>query len=65
VLFDARRQRRHPLLMPRLGEAVEPSHGLALEPWWRPVDRGGRVDVRPAEPGELPGTAKSMPWPVD
>lgn len=26
------------LLLPRLGEAVEPAHGLAPTPWWRAVD---------------------------
>ena len=49
--FDAR------LLMPRLGEAVEPAHADGVTPWWR------GVDTQPAMPAmTLP---KSMPWPSD
>jgi L-ascorbate metabolism protein UlaG (beta-lactamase superfamily) len=52
------------LVMPRLGEAVEPSRVDSATPWWR------EVDARPApksaatepEPMTLP---KAMPWPVD
>jgi L-ascorbate metabolism protein UlaG (beta-lactamase superfamily) len=47
-----------PLVMPRLGEAVEPAHAEIVTPWWRPV--GGAP--QPAQPLTLP---KSMPWPVD
>jgi L-ascorbate metabolism protein UlaG (beta-lactamase superfamily) len=51
------------LLMPRLGEAVEPAHEHTLLPWWRGVDvlKGTR---RPAEPTPMT-LPKSMPWPVD
>ena len=51
------------LLMPRLGEAVEPAHGGAVTPWWRGVDlpkqRAAPVE---APPETLP---KAMPWPID
>ncbi len=52
------------LLMPRLGEAVEPAHEHALVPWWRGVDRGRRgAGGRSNRCAScLP---KSMPWPVD
>jgi L-ascorbate metabolism protein UlaG (beta-lactamase superfamily) len=52
------------LVMPRLGEPVEPAHEHRLAPWWREVDRtavavgtvAGDSDFR------LP---KSMTWPLD
>ena len=51
------------LLMPRLGEAVEPAHEHKLVPWWRGVDRPLRGKIRPEPVAQtLP---KSMPWPVD
>ncbi|HEY8069326.1 MAG TPA: MBL fold metallo-hydrolase [Burkholderiales bacterium] len=49
------------LLMPRLGEPVEPAHAEDVTPWWR------AVDGREPEP-RTPGTAtlpKAMPWPID
>ena len=51
------------LVMPRLGEAIEPSHIEKVEPWWRSVDQVS-VPVEPAaaEETELP---KAMSWPVD
>lgn len=54
------------LLMPRLGEPVEPAHGEAVQPWWREADRpahAARAAREPAPaPAELP---KGMPWPLD
>jgi L-ascorbate metabolism protein UlaG (beta-lactamase superfamily) len=56
-------QRGVQLVMPRLGEAVEPSRSEAVLPWWREVDAGRPRKTAPApEPMTLP---KSMPWPVD
>ncbi len=51
-----------PLLMPRLGEPVEPSHGPLSAPWWRVV-RGGH----PVEPPATPAAAlpDAMPFPFD
>jgi len=51
------------LLMPRLGEPVEPAHGHALVTWWRVVDSA----ESPQHPTELPGIRipKAMPWPFD
>jgi L-ascorbate metabolism protein UlaG (beta-lactamase superfamily) len=52
------------LLMPRLGEAVEPTREHALTPWWRGVDvpaRGKGAE----EPPPVMTLPKSMPWPVD
>ena len=50
------------LLMPRLGEAVEPSHAQDVTPWWRGVDAGKPAPAPASEPETLP---KAMPWPVD
>ena len=53
------------LVMPRLGQPVEPAHADRVEPWWRGVDQAAlplpRTD-EPAEPARLP---KAMPWPID
>jgi L-ascorbate metabolism protein UlaG (beta-lactamase superfamily) len=51
------------LLLPRLGESIEPAHEHPPAPWWRVVDLGPRRPaVRPASALRLP---KSMPWPFD
>jgi L-ascorbate metabolism protein UlaG (beta-lactamase superfamily) len=65
VLFEHAPKQTSPLLMPRLGEAVEPSRELALTPWWRAVDAPGAAAAAAAAtvvPATLP---KSMPWPID
>lgn len=52
-----------PLLMPRLGEPLEPAHGHQLTPWWREVDRS-----EPAKQAQEPPTTalpNAMPWPFD
>ena len=51
------------LLMPRLGEPVEPAHAHELTPWWRAVDL--REPRR--QPSEMPVMTlpKAMPWPFD
>jgi L-ascorbate metabolism protein UlaG (beta-lactamase superfamily) len=52
------------LLLPRLGEAVEPAHFEAPTPWWRAVDA---IELPAEPPVEAPAMTlpKSMPWPVD
>ena len=52
------------LLMPRLGEAVEPAHEHPLTPWWRAVDAPAGAKPAP-EPPPAMTLPKSMPWPVD
>ena len=51
------------LVMPRLGEAIEPAHAQGVEPWWRPVDAFA------PEPEPLAAPAISLPtsmsWPMD
>jgi hypothetical protein len=48
------------LLLPRLGQAIEPSHDLPVQAWWRGIDTQAAPPATPTE--ELP---KEMPWPID
>jgi L-ascorbate metabolism protein UlaG (beta-lactamase superfamily) len=51
------------LVMPHLGEPVEPDHAEEVTPWWRGVDtraRQPRLDI--PLPDRLP---KAVPWPID
>jgi hypothetical protein len=51
------------LVMPRLGEPVEPAHAEDAEPWWRVVDTPAPTPQRATTGATtLP---KSMPWPID
>jgi L-ascorbate metabolism protein UlaG (beta-lactamase superfamily) len=49
------------LVMPRLGEPMEPAHAEKVEPWWRAVD-GSEPEPRTPATTALP---KAMPWPID
>lgn len=51
------------LLMPRLGEPVEPAHAAEASPWWRIVD-GAAASGRRMHLPEL-ALPKAMPWPMD
>jgi L-ascorbate metabolism protein UlaG (beta-lactamase superfamily) len=51
------------LVMPRLGEPVEPAHAEGVEPWWRVADLGVR-ETNPATPA-APTLPKAMSWPID
>ena len=52
-----------PLLLPRLGEAVEPAHRAPAQPWWRVPG----ADAAPTAPPsvEAPALQRDMPWPLD
>jgi L-ascorbate metabolism protein UlaG (beta-lactamase superfamily) len=51
------------LLMPRLGEPIEPSRVEVIAPWWRAVDT---IPHEPAPPIPARATApRVMPWPFD
>jgi L-ascorbate metabolism protein UlaG (beta-lactamase superfamily) len=51
------------LVMPRLGEPVEPAHVDGVTPWWRGVDTPRQSKARTEPPTmTLP---KSVPWPLD
>jgi L-ascorbate metabolism protein UlaG (beta-lactamase superfamily) len=51
------------LMMPRLGEPVEPAHVDRVTPWWRTVDMPRRNQVA-AEP-QATTLPEAMPWPLD
>ena len=69
VLYEHAARMGVPLLMPRLGEAVEPVHEVKLTPWWRVVDAGASADTPASIPAPPPETAdalpKGFPWPLD
>ena len=52
------------LLMPRLGEPVEPARVGSVTPWWRAVDTQP-VSVAAIEKPVVETLPKSMPWPID
>ena len=49
------------MMIPRLGEAIEPAAGARVEPWWRAV---ARMRATPARPEEV-GAATQASWPLD
>jgi len=49
------------LLMPLLGQPVEPAHAEIVAPWWREVEKGA---VKPDTAGEIT-MPLSVPWPLD
>ncbi len=68
VLFEQAPKVAVQLLMPRIGEPVEPAHDHVVTPWWRPVD-GRAYEPAPAATapvrharGDAPA---AMPWPID
>jgi L-ascorbate metabolism protein UlaG (beta-lactamase superfamily) len=63
VLLRLGPSRHARLLMPRLGDAVEPSHEHDLVPWWRPVDAPAAVG--PAAQSSAMTLPSTMPWPFD
>lgn len=65
VLLEAAPRTDAPILMPRLGEPVEPARGLPLEPWWRAADRPQGRRRRVAGPAAAAAVPKSLPWPID
>jgi len=62
ALLQAAAQTQVQLLMPRLGEPVEPARGLRLEPWWRSAEYPRRCRRRSLPSAAVP---KSLPWPID
>jgi L-ascorbate metabolism protein UlaG (beta-lactamase superfamily) len=51
------------LMMPRLGEPIEPAYAEEVAPWWRVVDATARVP-EPDTPASVT-LPKAMPWPLD
>jgi L-ascorbate metabolism protein UlaG (beta-lactamase superfamily) len=62
-LLELASQSDAPLLMPMLGQPVEPAHAELASPWWRRVDS---VPSGPAPDIETEiAIPKSMSWPLD
>ena len=72
LLAQAERQNT-PLLMPILGQAVEPAHAEKTRPWWRSVETQAAPAAAPPRAGTTSGPApepdaalpKGMSWPLD
>jgi L-ascorbate metabolism protein UlaG (beta-lactamase superfamily) len=66
VLYAQGSKSRARLVMPRLGEPIEPARASGtVEPWWRSVDRVpalGETITADSKEGALP---QSVPWPID
>jgi L-ascorbate metabolism protein UlaG (beta-lactamase superfamily) len=60
VLLAHAAQHGTPLLMPRLGEPIEPAQQRPLEPWWRQLAPARGAAAAPD--AKLPS---GMPWPAD
>jgi L-ascorbate metabolism protein UlaG (beta-lactamase superfamily) len=52
-----------PLLMPRLGEAVEPALAHRVDTWWRAV--GGDTGALPEASAASARLPQALPWPLD
>jgi L-ascorbate metabolism protein UlaG (beta-lactamase superfamily) len=64
VLFERAADTGVQLLMPRLGEPVEPAHGQSPQAWWRAVD-GIELPAAAPRTGEMPRLPRSVSWPLD
>jgi L-ascorbate metabolism protein UlaG (beta-lactamase superfamily) len=53
------------LLLPRLGEPVEPSHGPVVRPWWRGAGGAGEPSAVVPEPVASGRLLRELPWPLD
>jgi L-ascorbate metabolism protein UlaG (beta-lactamase superfamily) len=62
VLFERGPKQGVPLLMPQLGQPVEPAHVGSVSPWWRVARNADPSAPRETQPMPLP---KSMSWPID
>ena len=63
VLLEFGTKASVPLLMPRLGEPVEPAHAQRPQAWWRAAE--GTDGHRAPEISGAVRLPKAMPWPID
>jgi L-ascorbate metabolism protein UlaG (beta-lactamase superfamily) len=63
MLLDLGAKAGAQLIMPRLGEAVEPSHSETVLPWWREVETAAQKS-KPNKP-EATSLPAAMSWPID
>jgi L-ascorbate metabolism protein UlaG (beta-lactamase superfamily) len=64
TLFAHVEQRGVQLVMPRLGEPVEPAHIERVQPWWRDVETAHAPGPAVSEADAL-SVAKTAAWPLD
>jgi L-ascorbate metabolism protein UlaG (beta-lactamase superfamily) len=70
TLFELAPRRNLRLLMPRLGEPIEPTQEFPLLPWWRGVDTDGGEPVPPSNGLDLAPSVAALrsshvQWPLD
>lgn len=66
VLLQLSEEKTVQLLMPRLGEPVEPSHADAVEPWWRAANAAATSSAKRSRVEREPTSlAKELPFPLD
>jgi L-ascorbate metabolism protein UlaG (beta-lactamase superfamily) len=66
VLLAQAPARGVPLVMPRLGEPVEPARVEGVTPWWRGVDTPEQMPLTPEQAErEAQRLPKAVPWPAD
>ncbi|MGH8158556.1 MAG: MBL fold metallo-hydrolase [Rhodanobacter sp.] len=59
---------RTALLLPRLGEPVEPVERRPVQPWWRrdkPIGNRSSIQPEPAEAAITDPLSDQLPWPLD
>ena len=62
TLFELGSKTGVKLLMPRLGEAIEPAFVERVDPWWRGID----TSTEPPKPETFSTSSTlSIPWPMD
>jgi len=54
-----------PLLMPRLGEAVEPSRTGSPAPWWRTSGTASEASVESEPVAQALDPSQPVAWPLD
>lgn len=66
VLYERSLKSRIPLVMPRLGEPIEPALAAGqVDPWWRSVDGVNVPGPSPSSESERARLAQEIPWPID
>jgi L-ascorbate metabolism protein UlaG (beta-lactamase superfamily) len=73
MLYDLGPRQNVRLVMPRLGEPIEPQHEFTLAPWWRVVDSASAPATHDIETSTAPTAdgadatepPDSVPWPLD
>jgi L-ascorbate metabolism protein UlaG (beta-lactamase superfamily) len=68
TLLELGSKRGSHLVMPRLGEAIEPSRVTRVDAWWRGLDErraAPLTGVAQTEEAEPPSLSGGVPWPLD